>query len=103
MKSRTILMDKLQSYLPPSIMLPPRRLQVLLSQAIELQAQKCSYHNTTIGMGLETVSLLVDHCCSQEDFPSHCVQVQGQRTAEIDFFLRSFCKKKYKYFNDERK
>lgn len=71
-------MDKLQTYLPPSIMLPPRRLQSLLNQAIELQAQKCSYHNTTLGMGLDTVSLLVDHCCPQENFPTNCVQVRIQ-------------------------
>lgn len=71
-------MDKLQTYLPPSIMLPPRRLQSLLNQAIELQAQKCSYHNTTLGMGLDTVSLLVDHCCPQENFPTNCVQVRVQ-------------------------
>jgi hypothetical protein len=31
LKSRTQLMDKLQEFLPPSIMLPPRRYAVLMS------------------------------------------------------------------------
>lgn len=44
--SRTALMDRLQKYLPPSIMLPPRRLQSLLCQAVEMQNQQCTYHIT---------------------------------------------------------
>lgn len=85
LKSRTALMDKLQTYLPASIMLPPRRLQALLTQAVELQAQKCSYHNTTVGMGLDTVSLLVDHCCPQEHFPTYCIQILNEHCDEVWF------------------
>ncbi len=38
--SRRDLMDKLQAYLPASVMLPPRRLVQLLSQAAEFQVIK---------------------------------------------------------------
>lgn len=44
--SRIALMDRLQKYLPPTIMLPPRRLHSLLCQAVEMQNQQCTYHIT---------------------------------------------------------
>ncbi|KAG7220763.1 hypothetical protein INR49_032006, partial [Caranx melampygus] len=59
--SRCRLLDKLQTYLPPSVMLPPRRLQTLLRQAVELQRDRCLYHNTKLDSNLDSVSLLLDH------------------------------------------
>lgn len=56
------------AYLPPSVMLPPRRLQTLLRQAMELQRDRCLYHNTKLDNSLESVSLLVDHVCSRYIF-----------------------------------
>lgn len=53
------------AYLPPSVMLPPRRLQTLLKQAVELQRERCLYHNTKLDSGLDSVSLLLDHACSR--------------------------------------
>lgn len=53
------------AYLPPSVMLPPRRLQTLLKQAVELQRERCLYHNTKLDSGLDSVSLLLDHGCSR--------------------------------------
>lgn len=53
------------AYLPPSVMLPPRRLQTLLKQAVELQRERCLYHNTKLDTGLDSVSLLLDHACSR--------------------------------------
>ncbi len=53
------------AYLPPSVMLPPRRLQTLLRQAVELQRDRCLYHNTKLDSGLDNVSLLLDHVCSR--------------------------------------
>ncbi|XP_069464751.1 WD repeat-containing protein 26 isoform X2 [Ambystoma mexicanum] len=63
--SRSKLLDKLQTYLPPSVMLPPRRLQTLLRQAVELQRDRCLYHNTKLDNNLDSVSLLIDHVCSR--------------------------------------
>lgn len=55
----------LAAYLPPSVMLPPRRLQTLLRQAVELQRDRCLYHNTKLDNNLDSVSLLLDHVCSR--------------------------------------
>lgn len=60
-------MDRLQTYIPPNIMLPPRRLKSLLKQAVELQADRCSCHDVTWNTDLENVSLLVDHDCGIEN------------------------------------
>lgn len=68
-------MNKLQSYLPPSVMLPPSRLNELLNQALELQALRCSHHNTSQGVALNNSSLLVDHCCPKSLFPMYTTQV----------------------------
>lgn len=46
-------------------MLPPRRLQTLLKQAVELQRERCLYHNTKLDSGLDSVSLLLDHTCNR--------------------------------------
>lgn len=81
--SRTALMDRLQRYLPPSIMLPPKRLQSLLCQAVEMQNQQCTYHITSNQPTLESVSLLVDHSCSKEHFPSYTTQVLNDHCDEV--------------------
>lgn len=76
-KSRTRLMDRLQSYLPPSVMLPPKRLRTLLRQAVELQTERCSHHDMAWETSIDSVSLLSDHNCSNNAnaFPTHAVQV----------------------------
>lgn len=57
--------NSFKAYLPPSVMLPPRRLQNLLRQAVELQRDRCLYHNTKLDSNLDSVSLLIDHVCSR--------------------------------------
>lgn len=41
------------------------RLYTLLSQAVELQKNKCPFHNTTQEEGIDNFNLLVDHYCSK--------------------------------------
>ncbi|XP_066551240.1 WD repeat-containing protein 26 isoform X3 [Amia ocellicauda] len=53
--SRSKLLDKLQTYLPPSVMLPPRRLQTLLRQAVELQRDRKQFP-------CYTQQILTEHC-----------------------------------------
>ncbi|KAE8750615.1 hypothetical protein FOCC_FOCC002595 [Frankliniella occidentalis] len=84
-KSRTQLMDKLQSFLPPSIMLPPRRLYSLLDQAVTLQKQNCPYHNAKCEGSADYVSLLSDHHCSSEQFPCETTQVLNDHCDEVWF------------------
>uniref|UniRef100_A0A668ASC6 WD repeat-containing protein 26 n=2 Tax=Myripristis murdjan TaxID=586833 RepID=A0A668ASC6_9TELE len=83
--SRTKLLDKLQTYLPPSVMLPPRRLQTLLKQAVELQRERCLYHNTKLDSGLDSVSLLLDHACSRKQFPCYTQQILTEHCNEVWF------------------
>ncbi|XP_071382576.1 WD repeat-containing protein 26 isoform X2 [Centroberyx affinis] len=83
--SRTKLLDKLQTYLPPSVMLPPRRLQTLLRQAVELQRERCLYHNTKLDSGLDSVSLLLDHACSRKQFPCYTQQILTEHCNEVWF------------------
>lgn len=55
-------------FLPPSVMLPPRRLLTLLGQAVELQKKRCPYHNSptySAEDGFQNVSLLYDHVCNK--------------------------------------
>ncbi|XP_039973024.1 WD repeat-containing protein 26 [Xiphias gladius] len=83
--SRTKLLDKLQTYLPPSVMLPPRRLQTLLKQAVELQRERCLYHNTKLDSGLDSVSLLLDHACSRKQLPCYTQQILTEHCNEVWF------------------
>uniref|UniRef100_A0A8C2X937 WD repeat-containing protein 26 n=1 Tax=Cyclopterus lumpus TaxID=8103 RepID=A0A8C2X937_CYCLU len=83
--SRTKLLDKLQTYLPPLVMLPPRRLQTLLKQAVELQRERCLYHNTKLNSGLDSVSLLLDHACSRKQFPCYTQQILTEHCNEVWF------------------
>uniref|UniRef100_A0A8C1N8L1 WD repeat-containing protein 26 n=1 Tax=Cyprinus carpio TaxID=7962 RepID=A0A8C1N8L1_CYPCA len=83
--SRSKLLDKLQTYLPPSVMLPPRRLQTLLRQAVELQRDRCLYHNTKLDSGLDNVSLLIDHVCSRKQFPCYTQQILTEHCNEVWF------------------
>nr|XP_046256826.1 WD repeat-containing protein 26 isoform X2 [Scatophagus argus] len=83
--SRTKLLDKLQTYLPPSVMLPPHRLQTLLKQAVELQRERCLYHNTKLDSGLDSVSLLLDHACSRKQFPCYTQQILTEHCNEVWF------------------
>ncbi|KAF7311490.1 WD-domain-containing protein [Mycena kentingensis (nom. inval.)] len=65
--SRRILLDALHRYIPPSIMLPPRRFATLLQQANAFQRQQCVYHNTPNNP--TGFSLFSDHECDKTAFP----------------------------------
>lgn len=71
--SRVRLVDRLQQYIPPNIMLPPRRLKSLLKQAVEMQADRCSCHDVAWITDLENVSLLVDHDCGIDTVSTCCI------------------------------
>lgn len=88
--SRTKLLDRLQSYLPPNIMLPPRRLGTLLKQAVELQAERCSCHDVAWTTDLENTSLLTDHNCGTEHVCSLSLTLT-LKAAIINFFTFLFC------------
>jgi WD repeat-containing protein 26 len=48
-------------------MLPPRRLESLILQAIDSQCEKCPFHNNKDKYSIDSLSLLKDHVCSKYD------------------------------------
>ena len=82
--AREQLMEKLQKFLPPTIMLPANRLRTLLSQALELQGDHCPFHNNPL-TPLAQADLLTDHKCSQDSFPSHTLQILSDHCDEVWF------------------
>ncbi|KAK4053755.1 hypothetical protein OIV83_001411 [Microbotryomycetes sp. JL201] len=76
--SRAALLDALQNYISPSLMIPRRRLETLLEQAKEQQRRNCTFH-----CGDVPISLLHDCRCDPATFPSHTAYVLHEHTDEI--------------------
>ncbi|KAK7473695.1 hypothetical protein BaRGS_00035092 [Batillaria attramentaria] len=84
-ESRQKLIEKLQAFLPPSVMLPPRRLLTLLNQAIDQQRERCPFHNTRLDNDPAAICLLNDHVCSKDQFPAFTTQVLHDHCDEVWF------------------
>lgn len=84
-KSRTKLLEKLQSYLPMSVMMPPSRLKTLLTQALDYQQNKCLFHNSDEPPSLGSYTLLLDHVCHRRNFPVVTKQILTQHSNEVWF------------------
>lgn len=82
--SRAEVMERLQAFLPPSVMLPPRRLTALLGQASQHQQANCLYHNRRSDEGPPD-TYATDHHCSKEMFPSDTIQVLAEHCDEVWF------------------
>ena len=82
-ESRRALMEKLQTFIPPEIMLPPHRLNTLLAQAVEMQKAKCRLHNDLIDSKFDGISLLTDHECTSAQFPMETLQVLPNHCEEV--------------------
>ena len=50
-------------FLSSSVMLPPKRLQQLLTQAVQLQVERCPFHY--MEQDISEYSLLNDHICTR--------------------------------------
>ena len=83
--SRSQVMERLQTYLPSSVMLPPRRLKSLLNQAVELQTDKCVCHGMVWDTNIENISLLSDHSCTMDGFPMQTLQILTDHCDEVWF------------------
>ncbi|XP_024388495.1 WD repeat-containing protein 26 homolog isoform X2 [Physcomitrium patens] len=70
-ESRQSLLEELQQLLPPSIMVPERRLEHLIEVALQVQREACVYHNTLD----HVLSLYSDHRCSRDQIPTRTLQV----------------------------
>ncbi|XP_010256454.1 PREDICTED: WD repeat-containing protein 26 isoform X2 [Nelumbo nucifera] len=80
-KSRMKLLEKLQKLLPPTVMIPERRLEHLIEQALNVQRESCVFHNS-----LDSVlSLYSDHQCGKDQIPSRTLQVLQEHQDEVWF------------------
>ncbi|KAF5198949.1 Wd repeat-containing protein 26-like protein [Thalictrum thalictroides] len=79
-ESRTKLLDKLQKVLPPSVLIPEKRLEDLVEQALNVQREACYFHNS-----LDSLSLYADHHCGRDVIPSRTLQVLHAHRDEVWF------------------
>lgn len=83
LQSRQELVAKFQRFIPPLMMLPTKRLSTLLSQAVQLQRERCTLHNSNIDTSY--VDLKTDHVCSSSQFPLQTVQAIESHKTEVWF------------------
>nr|XP_016486134.1 PREDICTED: WD repeat-containing protein 26-like [Nicotiana tabacum]XP_016486135.1 PREDICTED: WD repeat-containing protein 26-like [Nicotiana tabacum] len=81
MKPRTKLLEELQRLLPPTVMIPEKRLIHLVEQALELQVEACLFHNSLVS----EMSLLTDHHCGRDQLPSQTLQILQEHKDEVWF------------------
>lgn len=65
-------------FVPSSVMVPPRRLDELLGQARQYQAQQCRYHVSNLDS-----SLYHEHYCSRHQFPTTTTHILEGHTDEV--------------------
>ncbi|KAF5744052.1 WD repeat-containing protein 26-like [Tripterygium wilfordii] len=80
-KSRPRLLEELQRLLPPTVMIPERRLEDLVEQALSLQRDACMFHNSMD----KDISLYTDHNCGRDQIPSRTLQILQAHTDEVWF------------------
>lgn len=80
--SRRRLLSELSRSISPNVMIPERRLAVLLDQVKNHWVANCLYHNTSA-----SPSLYLDHMCEREDFPLTDVLELRHHADEV-WFLR---------------
>ncbi|GMI68489.1 WD-40 repeat 26 [Hibiscus trionum] len=78
-RSRIELLEELQKLLPPTVMIPERRLEHLVEQALVLQRDACMFHNSLD----KEMSLYADHQCARDQIPSSALQILQAHTDEI--------------------
>ncbi|KAL6856848.1 hypothetical protein ACP4OV_018230 [Aristida adscensionis] len=78
--SRLNLLEELQKVLPPTVMVPERRLENLVEQALTVQREACYFHNSVDGL-----SLYIDHHCGKDQIPSRTLQVLRAHRDEVWF------------------
>nr|XP_031862925.1 uncharacterized protein CI109_001399 [Kwoniella shandongensis]KAA5529997.1 hypothetical protein CI109_001399 [Kwoniella shandongensis] len=76
--SRRQLLEHLQAFISPSVMVPSRRLATLFDQARRHQQMTCLYHEEP-----DSSSLYVDHRCESGQFPSVTTHVLADHTDEV--------------------
>jgi WD40 repeat protein len=65
-------------FLPTGVIMPPQRLATLFDQARRYQEACCTYHS-----GSRAETLLSDHRCQREVFPTVATHVLAEHTDEV--------------------
>ncbi|XP_020584512.1 WD repeat-containing protein 26-like [Phalaenopsis equestris] len=73
------LLEELHKIFPPSVMIPERRLENLVEQALCLQRETCFLHNSLD----KSLSLYTDHQCGKDQIPSKTLQVLRGHDNEV--------------------
>ncbi|CAM8949845.1 unnamed protein product [Rhodiola kirilowii] len=76
---RSKLLEDLQKLFPAGMMIPERRLENLVEQALSLQRDACLFHNSSD----QEMSLYVDHQCGKNLIPSHTIQILKDHEDEV--------------------
>uniref|UniRef100_A0A5B6Z3S3 Putative WD repeat-containing protein 26-like n=1 Tax=Davidia involucrata TaxID=16924 RepID=A0A5B6Z3S3_DAVIN len=79
--SRSRFLEKLQKLLPAAVMIPERRLEHLVEQALYVQRDACVFHNTLDS----ELSLYSDHQCGRNQIPSQTLQILRAHKNEVWF------------------
>ncbi|XP_061357672.1 WD repeat-containing protein 26 homolog [Gastrolobium bilobum] len=80
-RSRSKLLEELQKLLPPSVMIPEKRLEHLVEQALILQREACLFHNSLD----KEMSLYSDHHCGKTQIPCRTLQILEAHDDEVWF------------------
>ncbi|KAJ0704707.1 putative transcription factor WD40-like family [Helianthus annuus] len=83
-KARSEILEELQNLLPPTVMIPDRRLLQLVEQALDLQREACVFHNSDVG---ET-SLFTNHHCGRDQIPSQTIQILQEHQDDEVWYLQ---------------
>ncbi len=78
-QARQNLLYKLQSFIPPDVMVPPGRLQKLITQGLSYQISTCKFHRSFDEMH----TLLQDHCCDESPLPFKAVHILDDHPDEV--------------------
>ncbi|KAF8043528.1 hypothetical protein BT93_A1753 [Corymbia citriodora subsp. variegata] len=78
-RSRSVLLEELQKLLPPTVMIPERRLEHLVEQALVLQRDACMFHNSID----KEMSLYTDHQCGKDQIPCRTLQILQSHNDEV--------------------
>ncbi|KAG6543153.1 hypothetical protein Mapa_015402 [Marchantia paleacea] len=79
--SRVRLLEELQELLPPSVMIPEKRLEHLVDQALTVQREACIFHNSLDN----ALCLYTDHRCGRDKIPTKTLQVLSAHEDEVWF------------------
>lgn len=83
--SRSALLNELRKYISAHTLVPERRLETLVLQALEGQKYRCVHHNTKLDC--QDFSLFEDHQCPQELLPRKTKHILQGHTDEV-WFIR---------------